>query len=87
MNAAEWTDWGNSVKAFASANGCILEKLVVSESQEGDMNYAFLTDGASNGDIELKEKDASLTLCGIPVMFTKKLESGRALFVLKDGGE
>lgn len=84
MNAAEWTEWGNRTKAFAEENGCRLTKIVLSESQEADWDMAYMNDNEETSGLHIDEENAAAYLCGVKVMFTKKLESGLALFVLEN---
>lgn len=84
MNAAQWTEWGNHVKAFAEWKGCQLTKIVLSESQEADWDMAYMNDNEEASGMHVDEKNAAAYLCGVKVMFTNRLGAGRALFVLED---
>lgn len=80
MNAGEWSEWVNQVKAFASSKGCLLKKVIVSVSREVDLYTAWASGGGDSIKLEPKKEP---TVNGIPIKFTTTLDSNRSLFLFQ----
>lgn len=78
--AKDWIAWAGAAKAFFSARGAIVTKLIVPMDREGEFFLAAIEDPDKyDGKID----GMANTLHGIPIMFTSKLPAHRMLFESK----
>jgi hypothetical protein len=73
----DWIGWAGSVKAFFSAHGSIVTKLIVSMDREGEFFMAAIDNPDKYGSL-INAMDN--TLHGVKVVFTTKLPADRMLF-------
>lgn len=77
----DWLSWAASVKAFFSAHGMVVTKLIIPRDREGEFFMAAIDDPDKFPEMDgLADK-----LHGVKVVFTSKLPSNRFLFEAVNG--